>query len=217
LLDVAVDSVTIDQTIDRKDLYSLVKRFKNLDPNAIETYSLPVIDHTTAGGAKVLYLQPAEAQPTLDIFRGIAPGTAHEGDVRVNVMNGSGNAGQARDVSAALTAVGFQVGPAGNAKVAPRTTIHYAPGGQTDADLVARHLTSSADLVVDPTLAMGTVELITGRDFTTVMQAARAPATSTPANDAAQPPDVTATTIVPPTTTTPAIGVTPETPAGVNC
>src|SRR5207342_2802328 len=104
------------------------------DPNQIQTYSLPVTDHTTAAGAAVLLLQQAEAQPILDVFRGKDPSTLAEPGVSVNVLNGSGKVNQARDAGQALGAVGFVVGQAGNAPTSTTTTIKYAPGSEQAAD-----------------------------------------------------------------------------------
>src|SRR4051794_21028003 len=109
MLNVAKDSVTIDQTLDRGDLYNLVQRFKELQPEDIESYSLPVTNHTTNGGASVLLLDQAGAQPILDVFRGKDPTELSEDQVAVDVSNGSGATGQARDVRQALQAVGFGV------------------------------------------------------------------------------------------------------------
>jgi LCP family protein required for cell wall assembly len=222
LLNVATNSVTIDQTIDRGDLNELRVRFQELDPNQIQTYSLPVTDHTTAAGAAVLLLQQAQAQPILDVFRGKDPSSLSEAGVSVNVLNGSGKANQARDVGQALTAVGFSVGPAGNAGTSPTTTIKYAPGSEQAADLLARHLTASSNAVADPTLSANHLTLVTGSDFTTVMQTPRPPPSTTttpssvPTDDTANTPPTTAT---PPTsTTTTVVGITPgQAPPGVSC
>jgi LCP family protein required for cell wall assembly len=218
LLNVAKDSVTIDQTIDRGDLFALVQRFKELQPTDIESYSLPVKNHTTNAGASVLLLDQAAAQPALDVFRGRDPGVLTEGQVSVQVFNGSGTAGQARDVGMALQAVGFAVGSAGNAPGSDQTVIQYAPGSEAAADLLARHLTGPSTLVEDPTLAANELALVTGKDFTTVMQTPRAPSVTTttvPAVDETTPADS-----VPPSTTTSTtvVGVVPgEAPVGVSC
>ncbi len=217
LLSVATNSVTLDQTIDRSDLNDLRVRFQKLDPSTIESYSLPATDHTTNGGAAVLLLQQAEAQPILDVFRGKDPGSLAESAVSVNVLNGTGMPGQARDVGQALTAVGFAVGPAGNTGAGPTTVIKYAPGSEQAADLLARHLTTPATQAADPTLAANHLTLVTGTDFTTVMQTPRAP-TPTTAPSPSEPGSVPVTAPAPTTTTTTVIGITPgQPPPGVSC
>jgi LCP family protein required for cell wall assembly len=217
LLNVAVNSVTIDQTLDRGDLNSLRSRFESLNPEDIQSFSLPVTNHTTNGGAAVLLLQQADAQPILDIFRGKDPGELSESAVSVNVLNGSGKAGQARDVGQALTAVGFAVGPAGNATAVPSSVIHYAPGSELAADLLARHLTSTSTEVADPTLSANHLQLVTGTDFSTVMQTPRPAASTTTTTPSSTPADGSVPATAPATTTT-VVGITPgETPPGVNC
>jgi LCP family protein required for cell wall assembly len=220
ILGVAKDSVGLDQNLDRGDLLALVQRFKELQPSDIQTYALPVKGHTTAGGASVLLLDQGAAQPILDVFRGREPMALAEAGVDVDVFNGSGSPGQARDVRMALTAVGFSTGTAGNASSTAETVIKYAPGSESAADLLARHLTSPAALVVDPTLAANHLSLVTGTDFTTVMQAPRAPADSTttttePPADGATPADSAPSSTE---TSTTVIGKVPgEAPAGVDC
>ena len=218
LLNVAKDSVTIDQTIDRGDLFNLVQRFKELQPSDIESYALPVTNHTTAGGASVLLLDQVAAQPALDVFRGLDPTEVTESQVSVQVLNGSGAAGQARDVRTALTAVGFSVGAAGNGPASAQTVIQYAPGSETAADLLSRHLSSPSVLVVDPTLGANHLALVTGTDFTTVMQTPRPPdetTTTTTLSPGSTPAD---SVPVNSTTSTTLVGITPgEAPPGVNC
>jgi LCP family protein required for cell wall assembly len=218
LLNVAADSVTIDQTLDRSDLNRLRVRFQHLDPSQMQTYSLPVTDHVTDGGAAVLLLQQAAAQPVLDVFRGKDPSSLSEAAVAVNVMNGTGVAGQARNVGQALTAVGFSVGPAGNATVAPTTVIKYAPGSEQAADLLARHLTTAATQMADATLAANHLTLVTGTDFTTVMQTPRPPAASTTPSVPTDGGSTPTTAPAPSTTTTTVVGITPgQPPPGVSC
>jgi hypothetical protein len=216
LLSVATNSVTLDQTIDRSDLNDLRVRFQNLDPNTIETYSLPATDHMTDGGAAVLLLQQDEAQPILDVFRGKEPGSLAERAVSVNVLNGTGVPGQARDVGQALTAVGFAVGPAANAAAGPTTIIKYAPGSEQAADLLARHLTAAATQTADPSLESNHLTLVTGTDFTTVMQTPRSPNPTTAPLPIAG--SVPTTAPAPTTTSTTLVGITPgQPPPGVTC
>ncbi|MEY2454130.1 MAG: hypothetical protein QOD92_3704, partial [Acidimicrobiaceae bacterium] len=221
LLNVAKDSVTIDQTIDRGDLFNLVQRFKELQPSDIESYSLPVKNFTTNGGASVLLFDQAGSQPMLDVFRGKDPTQLVESQVTVQVFNGSGVANQARDVRQALGAVGFTIGPAGNAPASDLTVIQYAPGSEAAADLLARHLTSAAVLLEDASLGANELAIVTGKDFTTVMQSPRPAETTTttapPTDETTTPADSVPSTSAPTTSTT-VVGIVPgEAPVGVPC
>lgn len=216
LLNVAKDSVTIDQTLTRGDLYGLVQRFKTLQPDQIETYSLPVRSHVTNAGADVLLMDNEAAQPTLDIFRGVDPSRVRESDVSVEVFNGSGVPNQAHDVGQALSAVGFSVVHLDNFQVGAESTIQYAPGSEQAADLLARHLTSPVQLVPDTSLDPNHLLLVTGTTFTTVMQAPRPPDTTT--TTAPPAPDSTPADSAPSTTASTVVGITPgEAPPDVNC
>lgn len=223
LLDVATNSVGIDESIDRGDLLALVRRFEELKPEEIESYSLTAKGHTTSGGASVLLLDDDDPQNrrTLNVFRGLPPDAVGEGDVTVEVRNGTGVDGQAKDVSAALGAVGFDTGDTGDAKTSATTTIRYAPGSEAAADLLGRHLTGPALLDEDDSLGTDHVVLVTGADFTTVMQQPR-PATTTTTTTTSTVPTTTpadgSSTSAPATTTTTTVGVTPgEAPPGQEC
>jgi hypothetical protein len=198
----------------------LVQQFKELQPSDIESYSLPVKNHTTNAGASVLILDQAAAQPILDVFRGRDPALPAEDQISVQVFNGSGTAGQAVDVRTALGAVGFVVGDVGNAPPSDLTVIQYAPGSEAAADLLARHLSSPSVLVEDPTLDANQLALVTGKDFTTVMQTPRLPepttTTTAPATDSEAPPADSAPSTS--TTSTTVVGIVPgEAPVGVDC
>jgi LCP family protein required for cell wall assembly len=220
LLDVAVDSVTIDQTLGRSQLLNLVRQFKELKPEDIESFSLPVSGFMTSAGASVLQLDERGAKPILNVFRGLDPSAVSEPEISVAVRNGTGTAGLAKDVKTALEAVGFVTGDTGNAATTPTTEVHYAPGSEFAADLLARHLTGPAALVADPRLAANDLVLVVGTDFTTVMQTPRAPTTTTttapPSTTTPVPGQPDTTTTAGPTTTV--VGITPgEAPPGVAC
>ena len=173
----------------------------------------------TSGGAAVLLLQQAEAQPILDVFRGKDPGTLSGARVSVNVLNGSG--WPARPVTPGRRSTCGRLRRSVRPATPPRrptTVIKYAPGSEQAADLLARHLTTAATAGADPTLEANHLTLVTGTDFTTVMQtpspaAPQPPRTPTcgrrPMVDPRRPPDPTSTTVV---------GITPgQPPPGVSC
>src|SRR3954452_6402472 len=198
LLDVAVDSVTIDQSLGRGQLLNLVRQFKNLNPEDIQSYSLPVSGFTTNAGAAVLQLDAAGAKPILNVFRGLDPSAVSEDEISVSVRNASGLPGRAKDVMNALTAVGFLAGDTGNSAASPTTEVRFRPGSEFAADLVARHLSTPAVLTPDLSQASNHILVVVGDDFTTVMQSPR-------------PPETTTTTVPPTTTSAPAGASQPDT------
>ena len=222
LLDTATSSVTIDKSIDRGDMYTLMQQFRDYKPEDMKTYSLPVTNGASSDGQSVLNLQKNAAQPILNIFRGVDAGPVLESDVTVDVDTARNGSLHAKDVQSALDSVGFLSGKLANAPdpLPAQTTILYAPGSELAADLLSRHLTTTgAPLVADDSLAPNHVVLIAGSDFTTVQQL---PRSATTINTTTTTPSAASTTTTAPppasTTTTTVIGVTPGTPPdGVSC
>ena len=228
LADVAIDSVTFDEALGLDDMLDLGRRFGSFDGDALRTYSLPVSNFRTSGGAAVLRLDEAEAQPVLNLFRGVPVDTIYPSSVDdVTVLNGTGEDGQAGLVADAIEELGFDVEGVGDVDEAPlaRTRIRYAPGAEREADLLRRHLTAGADLVADVDLDAGAVVLETGLDLTTIGRRPfpaedPIPTTTTTADPAAgseadaqdgtSTTSTTATTEAAVTTSTAPIGVAPD-------
>lgn len=226
LVDAARDNVTLDDEIGVSDMLGLTAYFSDMDPDSMQTYSLPVTAHTTDAGAAVVLLDEAAAQPVLDIFRGVStpavtttttPPTEPD-DLVVSVLNGGGKEGEARRVSYVLADGGFGLGLILSApEPVERTTVYYAPGGKQGAELVASWLGPEPELVEEDESAPGTVRVELGADFRTVG-----------APDDAELPEATTTTAAPATddstaaapatTTTTTPGWTPGVaPPGITC
>lgn len=181
LLDVGIASVTLDRGLGLMQLRDLALHFRDFDSDAMYTHALPTYSFRTSGGALVEGLVEAEAQPALNIFRGLPPDTLAPVQVdQVMVLNGTGEEGQAALVANALTEIGFGVEGTGNVDEADhtldRTRIRHAPDADRDADLLERHLTAGAEVVVDRSLDDGEVVLEVGGDLTTIGRNARPPA-----------------------------------------
>lgn len=179
LINVGVDNVGVDPGFTFDDMVALAKAFSDTNSEDISRHNLEIEDYRTPGGAAVLTLDEAASQPVLNLFRGLDPDAITEAMVTVDVVNGNGADGQAQAVSEALVASGFAAGTTDTAPAPLAVTeVHYAPGSEKAADLVARHLTAGATLVPDESLDLdpNQVVLVTGADFTTVQQAARPPA-----------------------------------------
>src|SRR3546814_2684762 len=128
LIDVALDTVTVDDVLTADDIAHLGVRFRSFDPNSLALHSLAVEDDVV-GGALVLRLRALESQATLDLFRGTdAADIAPEG-VRVRVLNGSGETGPAGGASTDLLAAGFIAAGTGEAERfdIERTAVRYLP------------------------------------------------------------------------------------------
>jgi LCP family protein required for cell wall assembly len=233
LAGIALDSLGFDPSLGRRDaLLHLADELDDFDLENLHTLSIPVESFRTSGGASVVRMVDEDARPILNVFRGMEPDSFQKADISVSVLNGSGVSGQARKVSEALAVVGFGTNQPGTAEGDyTRTTIVHGPGWEAAADLLARHLTSGAVVEEDESLGPGELVLITGTDFTTVMEQPGPTTTAPPETTTTEPADevttttgsiaggITTTTVEPPeTTSTTVIGVVPgEPPPGVAC
>ncbi|WP_421120538.1 LCP family protein [Aquihabitans daechungensis] len=194
LINTGVDNIRLDQGTTAGDLIALGQAFRSFDPNALQTYNLPVTD-TVRGGAAVLDLQTGGAEPILAKFRGTgevgSSGELTPATIAVMVLNGSGTQNQAGEASSLLATAGFKMSEPGSSAGVLRTQVRYAPGMEAQAALVARHLFATPELVADPDVSEITV--VTGPDFRSALVEAR------PEADIPVPTTTTSTTA--PTTT----------------
>jgi LCP family protein required for cell wall assembly len=225
LVDAGLDSVSLDSTLGAGDLIDLGGRVAELDPDRMQTHSLPVVAHTTDGGAAVVLLDEPAAQPVLDIFRGVAvaaPVTTTTApppsmdEVTVHVYNGSGVDGEARRVNFVLTSDGGFVGGAVETTKKPvkGSYIAYPKDSRAMAELVARWLSPEVELREDEDLPPAAVAVVLGQDFERIAEPDDLPAPTT----TAAPADAGTGSTVPATTTTTQPGWTPgQAPQGVTC
>lgn len=232
LVDAGIGSVSLDSTLGAGDLLGLGERVARLDPDRMQTHSLPVVPHTTSGGAAVVTIDQAAAQPVLAIFRGdtsAAPVTTTtaapptEDAITVHVYNGSGQDGEGRRVSFVMSSDGEFVAGSLETVDEPveRTYVAYAKDSRAMGEMVARWLGPEPELRENKKLSQGEVAVVLGEDFESVGEpedappVTEAPATEAPSDDSA-PDDSTVTTTPAPTTTQP--GWTPgQPPEGITC
>ncbi|GIU84095.1 MAG: transcriptional regulator [Acidimicrobiales bacterium] len=172
LIDVALRYVKIDEHAEIGKLMAVGQRFAEFEGETIETFVLPVKDYVTPGGAAVVVLDEVRALPVLNVFKGLPRDHVDPSQVSLMVLNGSGRPGEAAAARDALTNIGFKVAGVGDldrprGENLERTRVRVAPGLEIFGRLVASHLRSGADLVVDPDLSESetAVVLDTGVDF----------------------------------------------------
>jgi LCP family protein required for cell wall assembly len=213
LVGVGVDFVGLDPTLSASDIVSLGRRFASFDAESLRTFSTPAEPFRTAGGASVLELDAAEAEPIFNIFRGLDPDELTPGLVEVTVLNGIGVTGLAGDVTAALEEIGFSTGtPGDTTEPATATVIYHAPGDEARAVLLARYVTGSVRFGVDEDLEPGEVVLVAGPDFTTLHEQPSPTVPELPSSTTEAGEETTTST-----TTTTQVGYVPEEPAGAAC
>jgi LCP family protein required for cell wall assembly len=207
LIDIGIDTVGLDDQLGLSDIRDLAERFKSFDTSNLRTYALPFIER---GDGATLAVDERNAEPILNVFRGLDPGEVSPANITVTVLNGSGQQDQANDVAGALQVIGFDVAGTGNAPGGlpiAHSQIHFRPGDDAAAQRLARHITGGADLVPDPNTAPGTVALWTGADLATIHDQP-APTDETTTTMAARGDDATTTTTAATTTSAPATTTT---------
>ncbi len=212
LLTTGGQNLIIDEGVQPSDLLTLGKTFADLNGDQINGHALPVENFRTSDGKSVLRLFEDEAQPTLDIFRGILPpeelAVAEAPPFEIAVLNGSSVAGQAQTAADRAVSAGFAITAVGNAEASIElTTIRYDPASRSVADALAEAL-GFAPMLEEDSNTIG-VTLITGSDYQSKVSSV-APAAQTPTTVASEAPveETTASTI----------GVVPEaSPEGTAC
>jgi LCP family protein required for cell wall assembly len=226
MIDIGVSNIRLDDQLGIGDIVDLADGFRDFSADALETYPLPTTPSPT--NQNRLVLSEGEAEPILNVFRGLPPGEVGASAVGVTVLNGTDKEGFARDISGALQEVGFEMREADSvAERPPHSIVRHAPGQENYGMRVARHLTAGADVVEDPAVEPGEVVVVVGADFTTVhdqpMPLDRMPLTTVPgapATTATTAPGRTTTTRpAPPTTTTTAPNgyIVGDPPPGATC
>ena len=214
LLNAAVKNLTVDNSFGLDTMLALAKEFKAFSGDQLVTHTLPTTPYTTNGGAEVLKLDTAGAQPVFDMFRGTeATPQVKPGDVTVSVRNSSGVNGAAAKAQGQLQALGFIVSGTDTGTAAASTTqVLFGTGADDQAALVAKHVKGGVDAHSDSSLAAGEIQLVLGKDFAGIVDdAGKAVVASTHGTGST-------TTTADPTTITTDIGIKPgEAPAGVTC
>jgi LCP family protein required for cell wall assembly len=207
LVNIAVDTVRFDEQLGVRDMIDLGNQFRDFDSEKLETYYLPTLPYPP--DANRVLLDEKNAQPTLNVFRGLPPGELSPGQATVTVLNATNKGGFARDISGALQRIGFEMTEPDTTDPAATTTVQHAPGEANYGQLVARYLTAPATLVENPELSDGEVVVVAGADFTTVHDQPTPTDQTATSADAGQPAassvasaDTTTTTVAETTTTT---------------
>jgi hypothetical protein len=117
----------------------------------------------------VLSLVEEAAEPILAVFRGVPPAdqaTVRPEDVTVQVLNGTGTQGQAGEASDALAAHGFTTLATTDAdEPGLPTTVRYVPGGEAEAQLLARSVAGPVVYELADGLGGADAVLVTGTDW----------------------------------------------------
>ncbi|CAB4324443.1 MAG: hypothetical protein F2520_10910 [Actinobacteria bacterium] len=205
ILSSTADNLILDKGFSVNQLVGLAKSFKGFSGEQIQSHALPVYPDMTNGGASILRLDSLAAEEIFNVFRGKPVGTVLPTSVTLGVSGATGVPGRSAAVVTRLSELGFHPSAAGDIAKQARTSIRYAPGYRSQADLLARHLAAGADLKEDTSMSKSRtpVVLIVGVDYTDALDTPTAPTTtaapSTTVGSAPAPSStVTSSTTVPP-------------------
>ena len=157
--------LTLDDRMTPEDMIDLANRFSGFDANALNRYTLPTF-FDWDGPYSILRLYEAEAQITLDVFRG----DQTEKSFGITLLNGTGITGEAKRISNDLVAAGFRVAETGNAPSFDfeLTTIYFDASQKDSALLLQSHLLSGAELIQRDAQTDKGIEMVFGRDYSGV-------------------------------------------------
>jgi LCP family protein required for cell wall assembly len=199
----AAASMTTDTGMTVSDLVQIGQSFRNLSGQNVQFITMPN-EPWTQNANRVQPMQPQAGEVFGAIARDITvpkvsttPGptptggaqvlTTSPGNVKVEVLNGSGASQVASAAAAGLTSRGFNVTGTGDALnfTYTKSVIEYSTAADMPAvNTLMKELTNVTSRQV-PSLAPGTIDLILGSDFTGLVR--RNPqATATPTTGASQ-------------------------------
>jgi LCP family protein required for cell wall assembly len=188
LIDIGVENVRVDQEMSTKDITTLARRFRSIDPDSVDMLTLPTTDGF-AGGAAVQLLDTAKAREYIDRLNGITadPVSVRPADVAVKVLNGTGADALASRAAAALEQAGFRVASKGDALTYDhvKTLVQYAPGQQAKAALLRNSLAAGATVEPDDSLSGADVAVVLGADYSGLRSTGSVPSAKPPAGSAA--------------------------------
>ncbi|NNN15533.1 MAG: LCP family protein [Acidimicrobiaceae bacterium] len=172
-----VPYLQVDSGFTLSNMIGIASKFRHANPNTVATSTLPIslVNNFTYQGASygdVVF--PTEPQDSQLISQSLGinfnePASAKA--VPVAVLNGSGIAGQAAQVSATLRQDGFKIAKIGNATVQStpsETIIRYEPGYISTAIALRSTMSGSVIMGQAPTLSGAKVEVVTGNQLTVV-------------------------------------------------
>ena len=225
LINAGTSALHLDPTITPADLIDIGNRFKDFNPDTLETYSVPVAG-ANKGGGSVLLMKAAEAEPILSIFRGV---DANANDsILVVVQNGTPTAGMGAIAADQLRKVGFSIpdGYVSNAGTFDyaQTTIRYLQGSEARAEQLASYLVAPPTIEEVPFLIDTDVSVVVGADWQGVRSSPgpTVPLSTTTTTTGRASTTTTTTTTLPggeasSSTTSTTVGVVPQTPQDVHC
>ena len=190
--DEVVTNLQADEGLSKNAIFDLIDAFRTINPDdtsSLQFMTLPWKPGPNQGGQQVLYVDQQAATPILaqlNDFNGGATPKVSPGEVKLEVLNGSGKDGAAQGALQRFTELGFVGTGARNSpsgRVA-QTEVRYAPGQDDKGRFVLRYVSPQAKLVPDPSIKGADVVVVLGTDFAAVTRPAATGSATTPTTSA---------------------------------
>jgi len=183
----AAASLTTDSGMTVSDLVGIANSLRNLSSKNVQfitapnqawppnpdrvQFAQPQADEVFSAIAHDVTVPKVKVNPSAAPSSGAQVLTTSPSNVKVKVLNGSGAAGLASQAAAGLTSRGFDVTGTGNAASFAYTesVIEYASTADLAAVNTLRQQLTNVTTLQDSTLTPGTVALILGSDFTSLV------------------------------------------------
>lgn len=190
LLDSFVKDVVLDTEMGTTDLVRLGMSFRSVGDGGTEMLTIPTVG-ARVGGSSVLKVKEPDARQMIDRFLNPPPKveappaeSLTPGDVKVQVLNGSGRPGEAGTTLTKLGKIGFVGMGTSDAAARNNSLIRHAKGAGAKAALLQRHVIGTTEIQEDASVKGSDVVLVTGKGFGGIRTTPEAPAAP-----AAPPPD----------------------------
>jgi LCP family protein required for cell wall assembly len=199
----ALSAATVTDNVGVDGLVQLGRALGGLDAGRVTFVTVPTTGLTTSNGNEELRAEDAKALFQAIIADGPLPNEAPAGapdqsqtgppppvtvapdQIKLQVVNGTGEDGLASQTASKLRDGGFDVVKVANGEAAPRTIVHYASSHEQQARTVAAAV-PGATLEIDEAMG-GAVEVVLGKDFDGVIKPVQV-GQSTPAAGPQAPP-----------------------------
>jgi LCP family protein required for cell wall assembly len=169
-----------DQNLTKNDIFNLLDAFRTVNPNDtshLDFETLPYMYGPMQGAQDVLYVKTPDDQSVLAQLRDFS-GIATSGSIKtitppqvhVKVVDATGSAALAQStLHDFVQKAGFRSGGTGSVAHPPdHTEVRYKPGAIDQGELLLQYLTPTTQLLEDPTIKGATVEVVLGKDFTSI-------------------------------------------------
>lgn len=189
--DEVVKNLKVDDAFDKSAIFDLIDAFRGIDvddQSALDFQAMPSKPGPNQGVQQVLYADMNTATPLIQRLRAFDPRprpTPAPATVRLRIVNASGREDLGIAAKRRFEELGFVVTEQVESAISPGSTMTYAPGQLDKAKFMTRFIEAPPYLDLDATaLTNADVEIVIGRNFTSIVVPADAldsTTTTTPA------------------------------------